>query len=62
MKEKRVIADSFIQQKIDVCGCPEASFCTVATTGYEKHKRERICMKCWLEYCQRNGIEIDYEN
>lgn len=62
MKEKRVIADSFIQQKIDVCGCPEASFCTVATTGYEKHQRERTCMKCWLEYCRRNGIEIDYEN
>lgn len=44
---------------IDICRCPEVSF---VTTGYEKHDRERICMKCWLDYCLRNGIEIDYEN
>ena len=62
MKEKRVIKDSFIQKSIDMCRCPEPSFCTVATTMYENHTRERMCMKCWLAYCKRNNIEIDYEN
>lgn len=62
MKEKRVIKDSFIQKSIDICRCPEPSFCTVATTMYENHARERMCMKCWLAYCKRNNIEIDYEN
>ena len=62
MKEKRVIKDSFIQKSIDVCRCPEPSFCTVATTMYDNHTRERMCMKCWLAYCKRNNIEIDYEN
>ena len=62
MKEKRVIKDSFIQKSIDICRCPEPCFCTVATTMYDNHTRERKCMKCWFEYCKRNNIEIDYEN
>ena len=62
MKEKRVIKDSFIQKSIDICRCPEPSFCTVATTVYDNHTRERKCMKCWLAYCKRNNIEIDYKN
>lgn len=62
MKEKRVIKDSFIQKSIDICRCPEPSLCTVATTMYDNHTRERKCMKCWFEYCKRNNIEIDYEN
>ena len=40
--------------------CPERMFCTVATTCYDTHKRERMCLKCWLEYCKSHNIEIDY--
>lgn len=53
--------DEDIQKSIDECKCPEPMFCTIATTCYEQHERERICMKCWLEWCDKNGVDIDYE-
>lgn len=52
--------DEDIQKAIDECKCPEPMFCTVATTFYKQHERERMCLKCWVEYCDRNGIEIVY--
>lgn len=41
--------------------CPEPAFCTVATTVYDSHTRERKCLKCWLEFCKTHNIEIDYD-
>lgn len=54
------IKDSHIQQAIDECKCPEPMFCTVATTCYGYHERVRMCLKCWLDWCDKNGVEIDY--
>lgn len=56
----RKIKDSDIQKKIDECKCPEPMFCTVATTYYEPPERERMCMKCWVRWCDENGVKIDY--
>ena len=53
--------DSEIQKAIDNCRCPEQSYCAVATTCYEPHERERTCLKCWLAYCEKNKIEIEYD-
>lgn len=52
------IRDEDIQNAIDRCKCPEPMFCTVTTTCYDQ--RERMCLKCWIDYCKRNGIEIVY--
>ena len=41
--------------------CPEPAFCTIATTVYDSHTRERKCLKCWLEFCKTHNIEIDYD-
>lgn len=49
-----------IEKAIDECKCPEPMICTVATTYYEQHTRERMCMGCWLKWCDKNGVEIDY--
>ena len=40
--------------------CPAIMFCTVASTCYDSHTRERICLKCWLQFCKEHNIEIDY--
>ena len=40
--------------------CPAIMFCTMATTCYDSHTRERICLKCWSQFCEENNIEIDY--
>lgn len=64
IKDERVISIiriSTIEKAIDECKCPEPMFCTIATTCTTCHERERACLKCWLAYCQRNNIEIDYE-
>jgi len=43
--------------------CPAPLFCTVATTCYDSHTRERKCLKCWLEYCKANDYGgFEYEN
>lgn len=49
-----------IDQAVENNKCPAPMFCTVATTCYDSHTRERKCLKCWLEYCKVNNIEIDY--
>ena len=41
--------------------CPAIMFCTVASTCYNPHTREHICLKCWLQFCKENNIEIDYK-
>ena len=41
--------------------CPAIMFCTVATTCYDSHTREHICLKCWLQFCKEHNIEIDYK-
>ena len=40
--------------------CPAIMLCTVSSTCYDSHTRERICLKCWLQFCKENNIEIDY--
>lgn len=50
-----------IDNAVENYRCPEPSFCTVATTCYEPHKRERLCLKCWLKFCKIHNIEIDYD-
>lgn len=49
-----------IEKAIDEGKCPEPCLCTVATTGHNKHHRERKCLKCWLAYCLEHNIVIDY--
>ncbi|MDD6004381.1 MAG: hypothetical protein PUC68_01775 [Firmicutes bacterium] len=49
-----------IDKKIDEGKCPGIYFCTVATTCYTAQEREHNCYLCWLAYCKRNEIEIDY--
>lgn len=49
-----------IDKMIDNHKCPEFSFCEVATTVMDKHKRENICYRCWLDYCHKNKIGIIY--
>lgn len=49
-----------IDKMIDNHRCPEPSFCEVATTVMDKHKRENTCYHCWLDYCHKNKIEIIY--
>lgn len=49
-----------IDNAIENNQCPVPMFCTVATTCYDSHTRERKCLKCWLEFCKIHNIEIDY--
>ena len=51
-----------IDEKIDNHRCPGAYFCVQATTHYEKHEAERMCLRCWKDYCRENGYGIDYGN
>lgn len=50
-----------IDNAIENNQCPVPMFCTVATTCYDSHTRERKCLKCWLEFCKIHNIEIDYD-
>ena len=50
-----------IDNAIENNQCPVLMFCTVATTCYDSHTRERKCLKCWLEFCKIHNIEIDYD-
>lgn len=39
--------------------CPAAGmFCTVATTGYEKAERIRMCTRCWEETMREYHVKI----
>ena len=49
-----------IDNAVEKNKCPAPMFCTVATTCYDSHTRERMCLKCWLNYCKTNNIDIDY--
>ena len=40
--------------------CPAIMFCTVASTCYDSHTREHMCLECWLQFCKEHNIEIDY--
>ena len=40
--------------------CPGYFWCIVATTGYDTHTRERMCLNCWLKAMKERNIEIDY--
>lgn len=52
---------SEIDAMVEKGNCPARMFCTVATTCYTPHQRERECLKCWLNYCKEMNYEIDYE-
>lgn len=52
---------SEIDSAVEKYKCPEPMFCTIATTCYTPRERERECLKCWLNYCKKHNIEIDYE-
>lgn len=49
-----------INKAVENNKCPTPMFCIVATTCYDFHTRERICLKCWLQFCKEYNIEIDY--
>lgn len=50
-----------IDKMIDEGRCPGIYFCTVATTGYDKQKKEHKCYLCWRRYCAENNLEIIYD-
>lgn len=50
-----------IDKAIEECKCPGRYFCTVASTCYEPHERERICLKCWLDHMRENEVEVVYD-
>lgn len=58
----KIIADSYIQNAIEIGRCLELSICPVNTTVYNSQNRERECLRYWITYCKENNIEIDYEN
>lgn len=60
--DTRIIRNSYIQKAINEHKCPAPSICDVATTVYEPKDRERKCLRCWLDYCEAENFEIDYEN
>lgn len=50
-----------IDKNVEDHKCPEYFWCTVATTCYELHERERMCLRCWLNVMKEKGVEILYE-
>ena len=60
--DARIIRNSYIQKAINEHKCPAPSICDVATTVYEPRDRKRKCLRCWLDYCEAENFEIDYEN
>lgn len=50
-----------IDKNVEDHKCPGYFWCTVATTCYESHERERMCLRCWLDVMKENGVEILYE-
>ena len=58
---KMLIHIKEIDSAVENNRCPEPAFCTIATTVYDSHTRERKCLKCWLEFCKTHNIEIDYD-
>lgn len=50
-----------IDEMVDKGKCPSLYFCTVATTEYDQDERERICFRCWKNYCIENNIKITYK-
>lgn len=57
---KRVLPITFIDESVEKHKCPGIFFCMVATTVMSQHERENTCLKCWLRHCEKEGIEIDY--
>lgn len=49
-----------IDRNVEEHRCPGYFWCTVATTGYDTHTRERKCLRCWLNAMKERDIEIDY--
>lgn len=50
-----------IDKAVEEHKCPGRYFCTVATTGYDQHRRERICLQCWLDHMKENEVEVVYD-
>ena len=50
-----------IDKNVENHKCPGYFFCTVATTCYEPHTRERMCLRCWLDTMKERNIEVLYE-
>lgn len=49
-----------IEINVDQHKCPGAYWCVQATTYYEPHEAEHMCLRCWQDYYRKNGYEIDY--
>lgn len=49
-----------IDRNVEEHICPGYFWCTVATTVYDTHARERKCLMCWLDTMKERNIEIDY--
>lgn len=49
-----------IDRNVEEHRCPGYFWCTVATTVYDTHTRERKCLRCWLNAMKERDIEIDY--
>ena len=49
-----------IDRMIDTGQCPTVSLCYVATTELDPIERERVCYRCWRNYCREHEIEIAY--
>lgn len=50
-----------IDKAVEELRCPGRYLCTVATTMYDNHARERRCLKCWLAHMKENDVEIIYD-
>ena len=49
-----------IDRNVEEHRCPGYFWCTVATTVYDTHARERRCLRCWLDTMKERNVEIDY--
>lgn len=58
---KQTINIREIDKSVEDHKCPGYYWCTVATTGYDAHTRERMCLRCWLEVMNERNIEVVYD-
>ena len=49
-----------IDRNVEEHRWPGYFWCTVATTGYDTHTRERKCLRCWLDTMKERDVEIAY--
>lgn len=49
-----------LEINIDKNLCPANYYCVQATTYYEQHEAERMCLRCWQDHYKERGYEIDY--